>query len=68
VSEGAFEQRTIIEVVSQNGFQEVKVRNRVFGILQNNPIITNAGSLLKNDNQLPTRKRRSEKGLTVPAT
>src|SRR5258705_7010015 len=68
VSEGAFEQRAIIEVVSQNGFQEVKVSNRVFGILQNSPIITNAGSLLKNDNELPTRKRRSKQGLAVPAT
>ena len=55
VRDGAFEQSTIFEVISEDRFEEIQIRNR-FGIFQNAlNYKQNAGSLSK---KLPALERR----------
>ena len=52
MSDGSFEQSTIFELVSQNRFEEVQVRNR-FGVFQSSTNYSKRRKLVSKSDELP---------------
>ena len=59
MSDSAFEQRTIFEVVGENRFEEVKVRNR-FGIFQSTADYNKRRKLVEKSDALPALEMATE--------
>lgn|ERR1700752_1031537 len=59
VSDGAFEQSTIFEIVGENRFEEVQVRNR-FGIFQNTVDYNKRRKLVEKSDVLPALEMATE--------